>query len=322
MQGGETHLLSSRPSDAIALAARTGSPIFAEEHVLDEVGYAVQEEAQPEEEVVEEFRRVHRRRQPRGLRVLNARIAPAGDPWRRVQLGCVLLFSIIVIGTCGYLILGLDPLDSLYQTVTTIATVGFRELPEEPSANFRIFTMALILTGVGTALYTATVLLESVVEGRLSDRIGRRRMERTIEDLTDHVMVCGWGRVGRTIERHLQGAGADLVVVESDPDRFAAVPGLKVWGDATDDAVMTEAGIDRAATVITAVDSDADNLFIALSARARRPDLFIVAGCGTRPTRPSSARPAPTGSSTPSRSAAPASPRWPARPTWPTSWTS
>jgi voltage-gated potassium channel len=129
---------------------------------------------------------------------------------------------------------------------------------------------------VGTALYTATVLLESVVEGRLSDRIGRRRMQRTIDELTGHVVLCGWGRVGRTIERHLRGGGAEVVVVESDPERFEVVEGLKVWGDATDDAVMTKAGIERAATLITAVDSDADNLFVVLSARSRCPGLFIV----------------------------------------------
>lgn len=147
---------------------------------------------------------------------------------------------------------------------------------EDPSGPFRVFTTGLILLGVGTALYTATVLLESVVEGRLSDRIGRRRMERTIEDLSGHVVLCGWGRVGRTIQAHLSGSGSEVVVVEADPDRCERVPGLHVCGDATDDAVMTRAGIERAATLVTAVDSDADNLFVALSARDRRPDLFIV----------------------------------------------
>lgn len=181
-----------------------------------------------------------------------------------------------MLGTVGYLFLGLGPLDAVYQTVTTISTVGFVELPDDPSGPFRVFTMALILCGVGTALYTATVLLESVVEGRLSDRIGRRRMQRTIDDLTGHVVLCGWGRVGRTIGQHLRGAGSEVVVVESDPERFESVEGLKVWGDATDDAVMTLAGIERAATLITAVDADADNLFVALSARSRCPDLFIV----------------------------------------------
>jgi voltage-gated potassium channel len=203
-------------------------------------------------------------------------VAPSGDPWRRVQLGCALLIGIVLIGTIGYLILGLSPLDSLYQTVTTISTVGFREMPAEPSRAFRIFTMTLILTGVGVAFYTAAVLLESVVEGRLSERIGRRRMQRTIDDLSGHVVLCGWGRVGRSIHRHLTGAGQTVVVVEMDPERGATIGGLSVCGDATDDASMTAAGIERAATLVTAVDSDAGNLFVTLSARDRRPDLFIV----------------------------------------------
>jgi voltage-gated potassium channel len=203
-------------------------------------------------------------------------MAPSGDPWRRVQLGCLLLVATILVGTGGYLILGLSLLDALYQTVTTISTVGFREMPAEPSTGFRVFTMILILTGVGVALYTASVLLESVVEGRLSERFGRRRMQRTIDGLEGHVILCGWGRVGRSIERHLTGAGVDVVVVEADPERAEAVPGLWVCGDATDDAVMTAAGLERAASMVTAVDSDAANLFITLSARDRRDDLFIV----------------------------------------------
>ena len=204
------------------------------------------------------------------------RLAPSGDPWRRVQIGCSLLVGVLAVGIVGYLVLGLSPLDAAYQTVTTISTVGFREMPDEPSAPFRVFTMALVLTGVGVALYTATVLLESVVEGRLSDRIGRRRMQRTIDDLSGHVVLCGWGRVGRSIGQYLAASERDIVVVEADLERFDAIEGLKVWGDVTDDAVMTAAGIERAATLVTAVDSDADNLFVALSARARCPELFIV----------------------------------------------
>lgn len=203
-------------------------------------------------------------------------MAPSGDPWRRVQLGGVLLMVVLVTGTTGYLLLGLDLLDALYQTVTTITTVGFRELPEEPDTGFRLFTMALILSGVGVAFYTAAVLLESVIEGRFSDRIGRRRMQRTIDELSGHVVLCGWGRVGRAIAPYVTGAGQALVVVEADPGRHETVAGMKVCGDATDDAVMTAAGIERAATLIAAVDTDADNLFVVLSARDRRPDLFIV----------------------------------------------
>lgn len=205
------------------------------------------------------------------------RMAPADDPWRRVQVGLGLLVTMLVVGTVGYLLLGLSPLDAAYQTVTTVATVGFRELPEEPGRAFRVFTMVLILLGAGVVFYTAAVLLESVVEGRLSDRIGRRRMQRTIDDLDGHVVLCGWGRVGRSIHPYLVGAGREVVVVEADPDRADRVDGLVVVGDATDDDVMTRAGIERATALVCAVDTDAANLFVTLSARTRRPDLFIVA---------------------------------------------
>jgi voltage-gated potassium channel len=204
-------------------------------------------------------------------------VAPSGDPWRRVQVGCLLLALVLAVGTVGYRLLGLGWLDAGYQTVTTISTVGFRELEPDPDRAFKLFTIAIVLSGVGVAFYTAAILLETVVEGRLSHRLGRRRMQRTIADLSGHVVLCGWGRVGRSIARHLAAAGREVVVIESDPDRFESIPGLKVAGDATDDDVLTAAGVERAGTLVAAVDGDADNLFIVLSARDRCPQLFIVA---------------------------------------------
>ena len=133
-----------------------------------------------------------------------------------MQLGVALLVAVTAIGTLGYALLGLSALDALYQTVTTISTVGFREL-EEPTDSFKWFTIVLVLGGVGTALYTLSVLLETVVEGRLTDRIGRRRMERKMAEMSGHVIICGWGRVGRSIAAFVTGAGGEVVVVERDP---------------------------------------------------------------------------------------------------------
>jgi voltage-gated potassium channel len=198
------------------------------------------------------------------------------DPWRRVQLGVALLVAVTAIGTLGYAILGLGLLDALYQTVTTISTVGFREVGE-PTSAFKWFTVFLVLGGVGTALYTLTVLLETVVEGRLTDRIGRARMQRRIADMSGHVVICGWGRVGRSIAAFVGGAGDEVVVIERDPERIASVDFPYVMGDATEDETLVRAGIDRAATLIAAVNTDADNLFVTLSGRSRQPGLFIVA---------------------------------------------
>ncbi len=128
--------------------------------------------------------------------------------------------------------------------------------------------------GVGSALYALGVLLEALVEGAISERFGRRRMERQLAGIGDHVIVCGWGRVGRAIAASL---GPGSVVVDRDPDRVATVPGLVVEGDATDDTVLERAGIQRARALVAALDADADNVYVTLSARRLRADLFIVA---------------------------------------------
>jgi voltage-gated potassium channel len=187
-----------------------------------------------------------------------------------------LLGVILVVGTIGYLLLGFSLLNAVYQTVTTVATVGFREV-EPLDTNGKLFTMALILVGVGAALYAFSVLIETFLEGRLNELLGRRRMTRAIESMADHVIICGWGRVGRSIAAEVAQAGRPLVVVDHLADRLADCPHPSVLGDATEDAVLYEAGIERAASLVAAVDVDAANSFIVLSARALRPELFLVA---------------------------------------------
>jgi voltage-gated potassium channel len=198
------------------------------------------------------------------------------DHWRRLGGAMAALAAVLATGTIGYVLLGFGPVDALYQTVTTVSTVGFREV--EPLDGWgQVFTMALILAGVGAAFYAFGALVETVVEGRLNELLGRRRMERSIASLTDHVVVCGWGRVGRAIAAEVVEAGRTLVVVEQDETRLEGVGHPAVVGDATEDAILRRAGVERASALVAAVDSDAENSFIALSARAMRPELFIVA---------------------------------------------
>ena len=116
-----------------------------------------------------------------------------------------------------------------------------------------------------------------MIEGRLDELLGRRRMERSIASLKDHVIICGWGRVGQAIAAEVIEAGRRLVVVEQDEARLVDIRHPAVIGDATEDAMLRRAGIDSASALVAAVDSDAENSFITLSARAMRPDLFIVA---------------------------------------------
>ncbi|MFN8025088.1 MAG: NAD-binding protein [Acidimicrobiia bacterium] len=200
---------------------------------------------------------------------------PSGaNDWRRLRVALLVLAGIMIVGTIGYLILGFSLLDAIYQAVTTLTTVGFREVHPLSNAG-KVFTIVLILFGVGTALYALGVLIQTLVEGDLRGVFGRKRMDRKIADLHDHVIVCGWGRVGRAIAKEL-GDDTPIVVLDRDADRLADSPHPWLAGDVTDDAVLQAAGLDRARALVAALDTDAGNLFVTLSARALRPDLFIV----------------------------------------------
>ena len=200
------------------------------------------------------------------------------EAWRRLRFGVAALVGVLVAGTAGYMVLGFSFLDAAYQTVTTVSTVGFREVHPLSTAG-RLFTMGLILVGVATALYTFTLVLEAVVEGQIAEVLGRRRMDRQIARMTGHVIVCGFGRVGRNLAHYVAGAGEDVVVIERDPERAAAAAGSVqvVRGDATSDEALREAGVERARVLVSALNTDADNLFVTLTARSLRSDLFIVA---------------------------------------------
>jgi len=181
-----------------------------------------------------------------------------------------------VIGTVGYMRFGMSFTDAAYQTVTTVTTVGFRELQDFDSAE-QWFTIAIIITGVSTVLYTFTLGVQIVVEGQLRDFVGRRLMDREISKMSGHTVVCGWGRVGRAVADDLAEAGQSVVVVDVDAERVADVPYPTIVGDATLDSTLRAAGIGRARALIAALEGDAENLFVTLSARAIVPDLFIVA---------------------------------------------
>jgi len=193
--------------------------------------------------------------------------------------------AVLAFGTIGYVILGLGPLDALYQTVTTVATVGFKEQGES-DADWKLFTIILILLGVGLIIYTTTVLIETLIEGRLTDHFWRRHMEREIRSLEGHTIVCGCGRLGRTIVRVLENAGATAVMVDQDASRLRGFHVPFVEGDATEDGVLQTAGLERAATLVAGVSNDADNLYITITARSVRPDLFIIARARTETAEP------------------------------------
>jgi len=203
---------------------------------------------------------------------------------RRIRLALLALGVVIGVGTLGYVLLGFGVLDALYQTVTTVTTVGFREVHPLTAAG-QVFTIVLILAGVGTALYTFGVLLEVLIEGHLHQHLERRRMERDIGRMTNHTIICGWGRVGRASALYLTAIGQQIVVVDRNPDRLAGLQHPTVLGDVTDDDVLLAAGIARARALIAAVDTDADNVYVTLSSRALRPDMVIIARARTESSK-------------------------------------
>ncbi len=198
------------------------------------------------------------------------------EPFRRVQLGLAALALVLVVGTVGYVALGFSVLDAVYQTVVTVSTVGYA-YSHRIGPGGKVFTVFLILVGVGTALYTFTVTLELLIEGHFRELVGRRRMERTIEAMEGHVIICGWGRVGREVARYLDNSGERLVVVDRDPKRIAGVPYPSVAGDVTDDETLLRAGVERARTLVAALDTDADNLFVTVASRSFNASIYVIA---------------------------------------------
>lgn len=197
------------------------------------------------------------------------------DTWRRLQIATAILSAVLVVGTMGYMVLGLSPLDAIYQTVVTVSTVGYREIGVVTSA-YKVFSIVLILFGAGSVLYTIGVLFETLVEGRLTQEFGRRRMTRALQDLDKHIVVCGWGQVGQAITATLVKEGNDVVVIDRNIE-IENEHELFVAGDATDDDTLKAAGIDRASALVVALNTGPANVYVTLSGRATGPDLFIVA---------------------------------------------
>lgn len=198
---------------------------------------------------------------------------------RRIRLGCGLLAFVLLLGSTGFwLIEQWTPIEALFTAVLVVSTLGFTDLrPSGPAG--QVLTMVLIMGGVGALYYLVGALAQTIIEEEL-DRGQKRRMEQQIERLSDHFIVCGFGRVGRETCRQLAQEHSRFVVIDSSADRIEQVRTtgyLWIRGDAADDAVLQRAHIERARGLLTAVGTDASNVYITLSARALNPGLFIVA---------------------------------------------
>ncbi len=198
---------------------------------------------------------------------------------RRILLTAGLLCLALVVGTAGFeLIEGYPPFDAFYMTLTTITTVGYQELRPLSHAG-RVFNSFLILFGVSAMFVAVGAMTQTIIELELQDRYGNRRTKRMIDTLHDHFIVCGFGRVGRNASIEFQRAGAPFLVIDRNEQRVAnaAAAGMvALVADATQDDSLRRAGVLRAKGLIAALPSDAENLFIILSAKALNPRLTVV----------------------------------------------
>ena len=184
----------------------------------------------------------------------------------------------VAFGTLGYMVVeGWGFLDALYMTIITLTTVGYREV-HDLSPGGIIFTIVLLVGGVGTVFYALTKGAQVILEIELNQIFRRKRLDKLIRGLRGHYIICGYGRMGKIIAKELADEGASLVVVEKRPGEREEFEGiLVVKGDATRDEILKEAGIERAKGLISVLSTDAENLFVVLSARGLNPGLLIVA---------------------------------------------
>lgn len=200
--------------------------------------------------------------------------------FRKIIQWSVILLAFLFLGSLGYVwIEEWNLFDALWMTVITLTTVGYSEVRPLTQAG-RAYTMVLMLAGIGIMFYIITGLAKIIVEGEIRDALGKRKLQRTIKKLHDHYIICGYGRIGEIIARQLKERHIPFVVVENQPELVLDLEELGyniLVGDATKEEVLLEAGIERAKGLIAVVSSDANNVFIVLTARSLNPNVFIVA---------------------------------------------
>jgi voltage-gated potassium channel len=204
----------------------------------------------------------------------------SNDPWVRLRLLALTAATVVGIGVAGYMTIEQwSFIDALYMTLTTLTTVGFGEVHPLTQPG-RVFTIALLSMGVALITILLALLAQLVQEGALGERGRRRRMQKRIETLKDHYIVCGYGRVGRRVVEEMELERAAFVVIDRNPeveDELIEAGFAYLIANPANDDVLGDAGIERARCLVSAVDDDTDNAYITLTARALNQDVYIVA---------------------------------------------
>ena len=199
---------------------------------------------------------------------------------KKLRYSLLMLVGIIALGTCGYYFVEHMPLfEAFYMTIITISTVGFAEVIPLSQAG-RAITVIIIILGISVGAYTIGVLVRALVEGELVKIFGRRKMQKQVSGLKNHFIICGFGRIGRIVCSELDADLIDFIVIEQDPSVIEHIQKQKylyLEMDATSEEALMQAGIMEAKGIVTAVNSDANNVFITMTAKSLRPDVFILA---------------------------------------------
>jgi voltage-gated potassium channel len=197
----------------------------------------------------------------------------------KLRIALIILFTIFIIGTVGFHVIeGWNFIDSFYATITTLSTVGYGDFTPI-TAGGKFFTVFIIIFGVGTMFYSLVLMAETFVEGRLRSLLGRGKLERMIEKMSDHYIICGCGRIGFLICRELAAEKVPCVVIDNNPEVIQKVQDegfIYCKGDATQDKTLIEAGIKRAKGVVCVLPSDAENLYVILTAKELNQNIYIM----------------------------------------------
>ncbi|MCA9136860.1 MAG: potassium channel protein [Planctomycetales bacterium] len=198
----------------------------------------------------------------------------------KMRLGMVVLAGTCVIAVAGYVIAGWSLLDAVYMVAITIFGVGYGEVRPVVDPGLKLFTLAVVVTGCSSGIYVLGGFVQMIAEGEIQRALGARRMSRGIEQTVNHAIICGYGRVGQRLVDELRESGVDLVVVDRNSERLADAERdgiLVVSGDASEEAVLRRAGIDRATVLATVLPGDAENVFVTLTARELNETIQIIA---------------------------------------------